>query len=417
VNRLSADWRAALQFGVGVALVHRLLLTVWTSLLWLVFGRLPPWNGNPTFQEAAILPPLHNMLEQLIFGLWRRWDGIHYLDLAWSGYRIENPGPSVFGMLPPFGMRGFGAVFNNLDLGAAVFETLCFSIALVFLYRFVQVYFPEQDRRSLPRWSVITVALVPGSFFFVAPLSEAPFLAATIGLFYFSAQKQWARAALCGFLATLARTQGVLLLGIAGLIFLEQVYAAQPKPINWIVFLRAAIRDFIRHAWPLLLIPLALVVFALYRNSRGLPPLDEVYYRYSFHYFVNPLEGLLITIRWGFDHINATLLNWDYWIYGAAVVLALLMLRVSRHRRIALLAYNFGYLAVFVSKINWRFGTNEPTTAQSLARYCVILFPLAIFLADYLRHSRGIGRFVMLLCLILLLGLYSGMFIFGMTNP
>ena len=210
----------AIKWGFGVALVHRLLLGLWLAVVWGVVGANLQGIQADFHTAKAQIPRLESPADEYVFGVWRRWDAVHYLDLAVNGYRADNPGPTVFGVLTPFSIRAFDAVLpGSVDLAAMVFETFAFGIALTLTFKVGEHYYGDAE---LGRWALIVTALLPLSYFFAAPMSESIYLALTLGVFYFGAKRRWPLAAICGFLATLARSQGVLLLPIAGLILLEQ---------------------------------------------------------------------------------------------------------------------------------------------------------------------------------------------------
>lgn len=402
-------WRAALLWGVGAALLHRLFLTLWMAGMWsLVGANLPPAAAGSSvvdFHNSAGLPALTTQAEQLLFGVWRRWDAVHYLDLALNGYRADHPGPTVFSPLTPLAFRAADILLpGGIDLAALVVQTLAFALALTLLYRVVEVYYGDPE---LAPWAVAVMALLPLSYFFAVPMSETIYLAMTLGLFYFGARGRWGWAALFGLLAALARSQGALLLGVAGLMLLEQ---HPPSAIN-----RAYIIGLIRRGWSLLIIPVGAVAFTLYRNALALPPLDQVFEESSYVFFVNPLEGILLNLRWIVENFSEALRNPDSWAFVVSFVLGLVMLRV--HRRLPLLAYTFGFWLVFTTKMNWVWGTDVIYYSQSFSRYTLVLFPLAVVLAEALRSGTFWGRLIGVGAMLLLLLGFSALFVLALIGP
>jgi Gpi18-like mannosyltransferase len=254
------------------------------------------------------------------------------------------------------------------------------------------------------------MALLPLSYFFAAPMSESVYLAFVLGVFYFGAKDRWALAALCGFLATLARSQGALLLLVASILLLEKHWQDHP---SWLTRIRATLA----RGWVLVLIPLGALLFSLYRAYLQLPPIDEVYARYSFVFFVNPLEGILANLRWIARYPAEALRNIDTWAIVIFSGLAFATLAFKKQRRLPLLVYTFGYLLIFISKLNWRWGTNEVIFTQSFARYCLALFPLTVMIADGLRHARFWGRLLIVFTLGFGLVAFSGLYVFALTGP
>jgi hypothetical protein len=401
-------WRAALLWGISIALAHRVLLTLWMALVWTIVGQ---YLGNTTVDfhtVGAQIPHLETPMDQTVFGVWRRWDAIHYLDLAQNGYRLENPGATVFGVLTPFGFRVFDILIpGSLDLAAMVFETIAFAAALVLLYRVCEVYYGDAE---LGPWSVAVMALLPLSYFFAAPMSESVYLAFVLGMFYFGAKDRWALAALCGFLATLARSQGALLLLIALLLLLEKHWQDHA---DWLSRIRATFT----RGWVLALIPIGFVLFELYRHQIGLPTLGETYSRYSYNYFTNPVDGLITNLRWFVEHPPEAIRSVDLVMLAIVLALALLSLRFPPHRRLPLVAYTWSFILLFVSRINYFWGTNEVMFTQSFARYGLALFPLTVLIADGMRHTTFWGRILIVLVLGFGLVAFSGLYVFALTGP
>lgn len=403
-------WAQALKWGFGVALLHRLLLGLWLALVWGVVGASLPGVQVDFHTATAEIPRLETQVDELVFGVWRRWDAVHYLDLATNGYRADFPGPTVFGVLTPLAIRAFDVLPGSLDLAAMLFETLAFGLALTLMYKVGETYYGDAE---LGRWALIVTALLPLSYFFAAPLSEAIYLAMTLGVFYFATQRHWVWAAVCGIFATLARSQGVLLLPIAALILLEQHSFSLRAPRRWLGHVRPAITQ----GWALALIPLGFVGFILYRESLGLPPLNDIYNRISFVYLTNPLDGLITNFRWIIEHPSDALTRVDLWALVISLVLSVIALRFPRHRRLPLVAYNFGFILFFVSKVNYFYGTDVVSFTQSFGRYALALFPLGFLVADFLRSTTPLLRVLGVAVLVLGIVAFSALYVLALTGP
>jgi hypothetical protein len=149
-----------------------------------------------------------------------------------------------------------------------------------------------------------------------------------------------------------------------------------------------------------------------------LTALDEIYRTRSFIFFVNPLEGLRLNIAWVMAHPADAIFNPDAWALVVSIGLGIWMLFTPRHRRLPLLAYTFGFILVFVTKMNWAWGdTSQITYTQSFARYSLALFPLTVPIADKLRGaSRRVQIAVMGLSVCGLL-FFSALFTLGGGSP
>ena len=428
----------AVYWGFGTAILHRIALTIWLALVWSLLSANFAGVQVDFHTAGAQLPALTTQSDELIFGVWRRWDAVHYLDLAANGYRVEHPGPTVFGVLTPLGIRAFDALLpGSLDLAAMVFETLAFGLALTLLYKVVEDYYgdkanltprpPLHDERgrsasasdergagvSLARWAVVVTALLPLSYFFAAPMSESIYLAMTLGVFYFGVKRRWLWAAICGALATLARSQGVLLFPIAGLILLEQNGFRFDQRDQWIDQARRAIRQ----GWTLLLIPLAFFGFEAYRAAIGLPSISDIYTNISFNYFTNPVDGLITNLRWFVERPAEAFVTLDLWALLVALILALVALRFPRHRRLPLIGYTFGFILLFVSRINYYYGTHDVMFTQSFGRYTLTLFPLTVLVADGIRSTTPLVRVIAVALLLLGFFIFSAFYLLALTGP
>jgi hypothetical protein len=408
VNKRLIEWRPAMLWALKIALAQRLILLIWMAFVWVAVGQQQNIPIDLHVDPIAQLPTL-TALEQATLGVWRRWDASHYLNLAQNGYRVDDPGPTVFGVLTPTGVKLFDLILpGGADLGGMAFATAAFWLSLVMLYRVCVVYYGDED---LGRWSSVMVALLPLSFFYSAPMSEAIYLALALGVFYAGATGKWRWAALCGALATLARSQGILLAGISVLMLWEQ----SQEQVNSI---RERVVWIMRRGWVLAAIPLALAVFLAFRQSQGLPPLDEIYRSRSFIFFVNPFEGLRLNIHWALTHPSDAIFNPDLWALAVSLVLAVWAMLSPSHRHLPLVAYSFVSILVFVTKMNWLWGdTSQITYTQSFARYSLALFPLMVLLGDKVRAVSKLVRAIMLgLCACGLL-IFSALFTLGGGAP
>jgi hypothetical protein len=406
-------WRHALLIGFSIALAHRLFLMAWLPLAWAILSASIP-NADPDFHTTADarLPAFTAQDEARLLGVWRRWDGTHYLSLAHSGYRTDNTGSTVFGVLTPLAIRAAAPlVGGSPDLASIIVQTLAFGAALTLLIVVCERYF---DDRGLGIAAAVTTTLLPLSFYFAAPFSESLYLACALGVFAAGLSGRWLIAALCGLLAALTRAQGAIIALPAGLLLLEARGWQLRQPARWLAIARRAFVP----GLALLLIPMGYVVFVLYRDSIGLPPLGDTYARFSYHFFVNPLEGMLINARWIVENPAAALVNQDIWLMMGALGMTAVTLIVPRHRKLPLLAFTIGHLLVYFSKINWVWGgTDEVLFSQSFARYTLVLFPLVIALADGARRLPRLGQAVLGGGALLLLMYASALYTMALVGP
>lgn len=373
-------WKDAILWGSAVAIIHRLILQLWATLAWSLLGQ-PLYGSAYDLQAsygASMLPPLEGMSD-LIFGIWRRWDAVHYLRLAQDSYSSANINISVFPPLAPLGFSAINSILPfGIDFAAMFFNTLMFVLALIFLFRICEVHFMST---SLARWSVCLYAMMPLSYVFVAPMAEPVYLAMTLACIYFALQRQWLACALCGFLAAAARSQGAILLCFVGLILLWKEWDSEIDWANNII-------NVVKKSFILVLIPFGFIAFLIFRNNLGLPDLNELYYANWNTLFVDPLTGLWINLRWFVVNLPDSLARADIFILIGVLVLTPLLIVRKQHRNIIFIGYTVVYLCLFLSVIsNYEVNPNMAFTV-SLGRYCLTLFPLAILLADMIRTAR-----------------------------
>jgi hypothetical protein len=285
-----------------------------------------------------------------------------------------------------------------------VFSTFAFGLALTLLYRFCQVYLKDE---AIAPWAVTLTALFPLGHFFSAPMSEGIYLAMTLGTFYFAARGNFWAAALCGFLATLARTQGVLLAPLALLLYAEQTWDAS---MGW----RTRLMGWLRKAYPLALIPLAALLYGGYRVALGFRSLDALYNEYSYIFFVNPLEGLWFNLR---HWLTIDPLGVDSLAVVLALTFTMLLIRRNGKRHLALTLYTVGFFALFASKMNYQYGTDIVTNTQSFGRYTLILFPITLMITDWLRNRGKWTRLISLSLLLLTTLALSARHVLGILGP
>ena len=87
------------------------------------------------------------------------------------------------------------------------------------------------------------------------------------------------------------------------------------------------------------------------------------------------------------------------------------------HRRLPLIAYNFGFILFFVSKVNYAYGTHDVIFTQSYGRYALALFPLTIMIADGLRSMTPILRVIGVALLVLGIIAFSALYVLALTGP
>ncbi|MBZ0298137.1 MAG: hypothetical protein K8J31_00240, partial [Anaerolineae bacterium] len=259
-------------------------------------------------------------------------------------------------------------------------------------------------------WTLVIMAVTPLSFYFAAPLSESPYLAAILASFYCAIHDRLGWTAIFAFLATLARSQGLVMLPIAGLMLLIQEWRASGD-------LRETLLASTRKGWVLCIIPLAFLGLEAYRSSMGLRPISEIYRTVTQNRIVNPLEGLILNLGVFLRYLREGIYNINPAWLVATLVLTVWLFFYPKHRRISLVAYTFFHLFLFLTIINYVWYTDIIMGTQSIARYTLVLFPIAVLLADRIRHMPRLLRAASLGGMVLGLLLFSGLFTVALVGP
>lgn len=152
------------------------------------------------YTGSQLLPGLRQTLAS--------WDAISFLQIADHGYPPALDYRDAF--LPGFPLLIRGASFVVRDDVAAawVVDLVGEALGLWFVYKLVR---RERDHRAAA-FSVWMVALLPTAVFFIAPFTEAPFMAAAAASLYYAREGRFGPAAVAGAAATAMRLTGLALL-------------------------------------------------------------------------------------------------------------------------------------------------------------------------------------------------------------
>ncbi|MDQ6788271.1 MAG: glycosyltransferase family 39 protein [Acidobacteriota bacterium] len=143
------------------------------------------------------------------FGIWKRWDAVHYLDIAQLGYTAvgEHRFMIVFFPLYPALTAMFNTVFGDYLVSAFLVSGIA-SIALGLVFReLVRLDYSEK----IAQFSVLFLFIFPTSFVLHIPYTESLFLALTVGCFLAARKRSWITVGVLGALACLTRINGLIL--------------------------------------------------------------------------------------------------------------------------------------------------------------------------------------------------------------
>ncbi len=135
-------------------------------------------------------------------------DARAYLDIAKNGYNAEFNGTTNYGWYPlyPLLIRMFS--FIGFELAAFLLANIFSFIAVYLLYVIVK---DEFDKHTANK-SIFYLLFFPTAFFLTMMYTESLFLSLTLAMFLLARREKWHYVGLLGFMASLTRAQGIILL-------------------------------------------------------------------------------------------------------------------------------------------------------------------------------------------------------------
>jgi hypothetical protein len=322
-------------------------------------------------------------------GIWNRWDSVHYLRVAESGYGGEASGEQRFMIvfLPLYPVAIYLAHFliRNWLVAAVVVSNVCCAGAFCYCFLLTEMEFGRRAARG----AVFFFSIFPTAYFLHVAYSESLFLVLTIAAFYYARQGRWLLCALLGMLAT-----GSRLSGLAVMLPLAWEYFQQ-KNFKW-----RQLR------WDCLLL--------------GLIPLGFVAYLYlNYYYFGDPLKFLQYQREHWYRALSSPLiaLRWDM----KDILRDAPLERVMQHGSL-LVAFGIGTIALAVGAfrlrpcytiylaVSWVLIFCDTFTLCS-PRYLLTLFPLFMLLGQW--RLREWARYSLMFFFLLFYALNTTQFVRG----
>ncbi len=184
--------------------------------------------------------------ERLFLGVWQREDALWYQKIATVGYSSQDMTPQLFPLYPLLiRLLSWASGLHPIAAGLVISD-LALVIAFFLLHRLLLPRFGL----GVANRALMYLSIFPTAFFLHGPFSESLMLLLAVLGFYLVSRHRWAEALVVGYLAGLARPQGMLL-GI-------------PLAVQWLVGERAHLewKGFQRN-WSVVLIGAVMVAVPL----------------------------------------------------------------------------------------------------------------------------------------------------------
>lgn len=305
------------------------------------------------------------------------WDAISFIQIAQQGYPPVLDYRDAF--LPGFPLLISGvALVVRDDVAAALIVALAGeAVGLWYVYKLVLA---ERDRGAAT-FAVWLTALLPTAVFFIAPFTEAPFMAAAAASLYYSRQGRAAPAAVAAAAATAMRLTGFALLPALLLELLTQRRRQHRVSEHRVsgVFL-------------LLIIPLPLLLYCAYmrlRTGDALAMFDAQQQPSFGHSLAPPWDGLATT----WNTMTTATDGETRSIFAREIAFGLLGLVACGAMWVSTrIPRSFALYCT----VAWLM-TASLTFWRSQPRYILALFPAVLLLTDVTERSRPARAIVLAL--------------------
>lgn len=344
-------------------------------------GDEPPHMGAKLFLTFLLLDGAMLLLVMLLrkllgwgwsWDFWRCLDSGSYLTIAESGYLAagdwDRQVQLVFLPGYPLLVRLLGLVLGNTLAAGLAVSGLCFAGAGWMVYRLLRLDDTHRDALRVLKY----LCLLPGLFFFTAPMSESLFLLLSAGCLYLCRRGRWLPGCLLGAYAAFTRSLG---LALTVPLFFELMHC----------FARGA-KSALRRLPALLLIPAGFGCYLLVNYLLTGDPLR--FLEYQSRHWGQQLGWFFNTAAYQSENAVRTFAENIRWFWGLWLPNLLasfgglaLLLAGARRLRPAYTAWGLVYFAVAVGA----------TWLLSAPRYLLVLLPVSLSLGA-LGKRRALDR-------------------------
>jgi len=304
-----------------------------------------------------------------------RWDVGWYDVLINNGYSF-TPGKQsnvAFFPLYPLLVKIISTITNlKTSIAGLLLSNICLLLALFFTYKIAQIYLKEE----LCERVLILILTFPVSFFFSSLYTESLYFLTISASFYFFLKKQYLWSGIWGFLASLTRLTGIVLVVV---FFLDLIIKYWKD------------KKFEKSVFSLLLIPCGLLSFMYFLYLKFGNPwvfieVQKTWGRGENTFFVNTLSQGLSNLHFLFHKDpDAAMIFLDSFF---SVLALLILIFYSRKCHLNLALVMFCILSIIIPLST---GNNE-----AMMRFILPLFPIFILLA-YI--SRKTSVYITVICL------------------
>ncbi len=342
---------------------------------------------------SFMLLKLTYMSDQSLIEWWNKWDAEAYIGITSGGYArntidgVANMGDGVMNtlvFLPLYPiLAAIVSIFaGDVQLALLVTSSLCFVVGCIVIYMAVAYRYGE----GIASKAVILLASNPFAFYQGAMLPESTFILVCALCMYFTFKKKWMIAGIMGALCALARLQGVLIIALIGLEWLEdkKIFLLL-KNKDWKAF-RKSLLNIPAIFMPVIGVVLYLVTNYVYTGDAFyFMKLQKNVWAHSFTNIVKAVDGI-----WGYFLAEEKGSTLRFSVWGPELILIfgilLLLYFVIKKHSIGMTIYLLLYLIISFSSDYVISGT----------RYMSVAIVLFVALAEISERKPAV--FWMLVC-------------------
>lgn len=325
------------------------------------FGLQVPLNFSLAAknQFSSHLPGIDDGWRYLLYGIWERFDTLWYLNIAANGY--DRPAATVFYPLYPILIHCLTWFTREPMVAALLISTTgCFFM----LWGLQELTHLDWPGREVP--AVAVFAAWPTAFIFLSAYPESLLIASVLWSIYFARSDRWWLAGILGCAAGLTKAAGALTL-IPLLVLLYQ-----------------------RRKWAMLpavaLVPLGTAAFMLWLRVSGFPLSNAVYAAYWHTEVAPPWRTFLNALIEAFGHGD-----WLVCVNALALLFCIAVISFTKGFRLDYLLFSVACLILFLTKYT------DPLL-QSTPRYVLLIFPVFLYSASWIRSRTMLFAVLMLFC-------------------
>jgi phage shock protein PspC (stress-responsive transcriptional regulator) len=379
----------SLEVALRAALASRLI--VWVVGLAVIAIFSANFNAIASTDPGFVTQPFHAVALDKFLAPAARWDSAWYIAIAQHGY--YSPQSSNFFPLYPLLVSAVALIVGSPLIAGLAVSLAAMFVGLTVLHRLALLDLDEPAARL----TVVLLAVFPASLFLSAVYTESLFLMLSLSAVYAARRERWALAGLCGGLAAATRSNGVLVLLPLVLLYLYGPRGADPIRATgrwWQLRFRVAPSA----AW-LALVPAGLLAYMGYLAAAHGAPFApfQAAQTYWGHWFAGPFGAVAVALGKLPGDVHALMtgsvrsvgpgdpLNWQSHdlIDLGFVAVAIAAVAVSWRR------VPFAYSAYAAAMLAFALSFPVPREPlQSISRYELVIFPLFMGAAAWLRSRR-----------------------------